>query len=288
MTIQLKNTLIHGISFFLGLLLFCLVSQPSAGPPELMLPQVDDGERDLSGWWMSEKLDGIRGYWDGRRLWSKNGRMFYPPEEFIAGLPDFALDGELWGGRGTFEQTVSIVRQDRPHSGWLRLKFAVFDVPGGNGPFYRRIEQAKLWFARHPSAYAFVIVQSTIHDRDQVRREVQRVEAAGGEGLVVRDPQACYAAGRSSKIFKVKSFADAEAVVVDYIPGRGANSGHLGSLLVERKDGMRFRIGTGFNQDERENPPPIGSVITYKYYGFYQSGRPRFPVFLRVRRDHDW
>jgi DNA ligase-1 len=203
----------------------------------------------------------------------------------LAGLPEFALEGELWGGRGTFESTASIVQRDQPHDGWLQLRFAIFDVPAAPGPFRQRIAIAREWFAAHPSAYAFVIPQRPVRDREELRQELQRIEALGGEGLIVRNPRAGYIAGRNGEILKVKGFFDAEAVVVGHLPGQGANAGRLGSLLVELADGTRFRIGTGFSATEREHPPPLGTVISFKYYGCYRSGIPKFPSFLRIRRD---
>lgn len=268
----------------LGLLCW-LLPVNLAGAAGMMLPQVDGGDDDISGWWLSEKLDGVRGYWDGRQLWSKNGRLLQPPAAFVAGLPTFALEGELWGGRGSFERTASIVRQEQPHPGWLQLRFAIFDVPAAAGPFAERIALAQVWLAAHPSTYAFVIPQKPIADRAQLQQELQRVTAAGGEGLIVRNPQALYRAGRSPNIRKVKAFDDAEATVVGHIPGQGKHRGRLGALLVEGPDGTRFRLGTGFSDAERENPPPVGTVVTYKYYGSYPSGRPKFPAFLRIRRD---
>jgi len=270
----------------LFLIFFCwLLPATLAAASGMMLPQADDGEGDISGWWMSEKLDGVRGTWDGHRLWSKNGRLFQPPVAFVAGLPAFALEGELWGGRGTFEATASIVQKAQPHDGWLQLQFAIFDVPAATGPFTERIARAQAWFAAHPSSYAFVIPQLPVRDRIQLQQELQRVEALGGEGLIIRNPQALYIAGRSPEIRKVKGFEDAEAVVFGHVPGQGKHRGRLGSLLVELPDGTRFRIGTGFSDAERDSPPPIGAVVTFKYYGRYQSGIPKFPSFLRVRRD---
>ena len=264
---------------------FWLVPAIPAAPSDRMLPRTDDGESDISGWWMSEKLDGVRAAWDGRRLWSKNGRPFKPAPAFVAGLPDFALEGELWGGRGTFERTASIVQKEEHHDGWLELRFAIFDVPGAAGPFAVRIARAREWFAAHPSAHAFVIPQVPVLDRTQLQQEFRRIEAAGGEGVIVRNPGAPYIDGRSSEVLKVKSFADDEAVVVGHVPGQGANLGRLGSLLVELADGTRCKIGTGFSGAERDNPPPIGAVVTFKYYGRYRSGIPKFPSFLRIRHD---
>ncbi len=274
-----------GLSLWLLLLGGGLMPLAFGAPTAMMLPRVDAGQEDVAGWLMSEKLDGVRGYWDGKRLWSKNGKLFHPPAAFVAGLPGFALEGELWGGRGTFEQTVGIVLEQQPHDGWLQLQFAVFDVPATDGGFTRRIEQAESWFAAHPSPYAAVIPQVPVRDRAHLRQELERITALGGEGLIVRKPEAFYAAGRSAQILKVKDFDDAEAVVVGHIAGEGRNAGRLGSLLVELEDGTRFRIGTGFSDGERDNPPPLGAVITFKHTGFYQSGIPKFPSFLRIRRD---
>ncbi|OGQ88800.1 MAG: DNA ligase [Deltaproteobacteria bacterium RIFOXYD12_FULL_56_24] len=256
-----------------------------AGPAEPMLPQVDDGGRTISGWLMSEKLDGVRGYWDGQQLWSKNGTLFQPPREFVADLPPFALEGELWGGRGSFAATAAAVqRQDDP-AGWLRLRFGIFDVPQAPGPFHQRLELASAWFAAHPSAHAFVIAQQPVQNRVELRRELARIEGLGGEGLIVRDPAALYLAGRRPEIIKVKSFEDGEAVVIEHLPGRGRNAGQLGALLVELPDGTKFRIGTGFTAEQRRNPPPLGATITFKHHGRYRSGLPKFPVFLRIRHD---
>jgi DNA ligase-1 len=265
--------------------LFLLLSAMPAQAFEPMLPQTDTGDKDLRGWLMSEKLDGVRARWDGRRLWSKNGEKFSPPAEFIRNLPPFALEGELWGGRGTFEQTVSIVSRQQAHAGWLGLKLGVFDVPEAAGGFSRRIEKARAWFATHPADYAFVIDQIPVRDRAQVQQELQRVEQSGGEGLIVRQADSLYHGGRSAEILKVKTYLDAEAKVVAQLPGQGRNSGRLGALLVEEKNGTAFKIGTGFSDDQRNNPPPVGSLITFKYYGRYASGLPKFPVFLRVRTD---
>jgi DNA ligase-1 len=264
-----------------------LIPAAYCAPVETMLPGVYAEGRDISGWLISEKLDGARGYWDGKQLWSKNGKAFHPPAAFIRDLPDFPLEGELWGGRGTFEKTVSIVLKQEPHDGWLQLKFAIFDVPAASGGFTRRLEKARDWFAAHPSHHAFVIAQTPVRDEEHLRQELRRVEELGGEGLIVREPDALYTGGRSMEILKVKDFQDAEAVVVGHLPGQGRNLGRLGALLVELPDGTRFKIGSGFRDEERANPPPTGEVITFKYFGYHQSGLPRFPSFLRIRRDKD-
>ena len=280
---MLKKTICSLIYHGVFVLLLSLPLQAS----DLMLPKVYTGQIDVAGWLMSEKLDGVRGYWDGRRLLSKNGQVFFPPATFIRDLPPFPVEGEIWGGRGSFAQTLAIITQKTPHNGWLELQLAIFDVPKAPGGFSRRIAVAREWFATHPSAYAFVIPQIRVGDKEQLSRHLSQIEALGGEGLIVRQADAHYTAGRSCTILKVKNYQDAEARVLAHLPGKGRNEGRLGSLLVELDDGTRCKIGGGFSDVERESPPPIGAVITFKFYGRYPSGIPRFPSFLRIRADRD-
>ncbi len=255
---------------------------------DIMLPQLYSDNIHVVGWLMSEKLDGVRGYWDGKQLLSKNGSVFHPPPAFTKDLPPFPLEGELWGGRGTFHQTVSTVKKQYTHDKWLTIQFAIFDVPRETGSFSRRIQKASTWFLAHPSQFAFVIPQQTISSIPQLQTELQRIEQLGGEGLIVRNPEAVYSTGRSSDILKVKNFFDMEAVVVQHLPGKGKYLGELGSLLVElpeKYQKLRFKIGTGFSDAERKHPPAIGTLITFKYYGFYPSGIPKFPSYMRIRSD---
>jgi DNA ligase-1 len=254
---------------------------------EMMLPEVYDEGCEVSDWLMSEKLDGVRGYWDGQKMWSKNGKDLQPPDEFVRGLPGFPLEGELWGGRNTFEKTVSIVMKEKAHNGWLELRFAIFDVPEVPDSFTQRMEKARDWFEKHPTPYAFVIPQLPVRNAVHLQEELQRVMELGGEGLIVREPDAFYTDGRSAQILKVKDFQDAEAVVVGHLPGQGRNQGRLGALLVELPNGLRFKIGTGFSDEERNDPPPLNELISFKYFGYHSSGIPRFPSFLRIRRDKD-
>ena len=253
---------------------------------EVMLPLVYEGNIDFPDWLMSEKFDGVRGYWDGRRLLSKSGKPFDPPPAFTRNFPDFPVEGELWGGRNTFEKTIGIIKQQGPHDGWLELQFAIFDVPKAPDGFEKRLSQAAKWFDEHPSEYAFVIEHRPVVSQKHLDSALHRIEKLGGEGIILRKRGSPYSPGRSRDILKVKSYDDTEAVVIAQLPGKGRNAGRMGALLVALPDrNIKFKIGTGFSDAVREDPPPVGSHITFKYYGFYASGIPRFPSFLRIREN---
>jgi len=243
-----------------------------------------DGEQDLTGWWMSEKLDGVRAFWDGTRFVSRQGNPFFAPDWFRKELPDAVLDGELWIGRREFQQTVSIVRSRDQNEGWRKVRFLVFDAPAHNDTWEKRMEVLKQLLPKsgRKDAIATALEHVRCEGVPHLRKYLKRIEKAGGEGLMLREPASVYEAGRSSTLLKVKSFLDAEATVLEHQPGRGKFRGVMGALVVELADGTRFSVGTGFSDQERANPPPIGSLITFSYQELTKAGVPRFPSFLRI------
>ena len=120
-------------------------------------------------------------------------------------------------------------------------------------------------------------------DHAALMERLDSIVRAGGEGLMLHRDGSDYRAGRSDDLLKVKPYLDAEARVVAQLPGKGKYAGMLGALLVEDKEGRRFRIGTGFSDAERRSPPPIGSLVTFKYQERTDKGIPRFASFLRLR-----
>ena len=254
------------------------------GPP-LLLAQKWEMEVDLMGWWMSEKLDGVRAYWDGAQFLSRLGNRFVAPEWFVEGLPSTPLDGELWGGRKLFQRTVGIVKRQDASPLWRELRFVVFDAPGHGGEFEERIEHLRTELGRIGREHLTFLDHQRCRDNDHLREELARVEALGGEGLMLRQPRSRYEAGRSSTLLKVKSFHDDEARVVAHVPGEGKHKGRLGALELELANGTRFNVGTGFSDRERESPPPIGAVVTFRYQELSNAGVPRFPTYVGVRID---
>lgn len=255
-----------------------------AGPP-LLLAGTWGNAADLSGWWMSEKLDGVRAYWDGRQFLSRLGNLFHAPEWFVEGFPDVPLDGELWIDRKKFQRTVSIVRRQDKTELWREVRFLVFDAPASGGGFEERIGFIKETLASRRAAFAQPHEHALCKDLDCLRAELARVEALGGEGLMLRQPGSKYEAGRSATLLKVKSFRDAEAVVVGHQPGAGRHKGRLGALLVRLPDGTEFGVGTGFSDRQRASPPPVGATVTFRYQELSDAGVPRFPSYVGVRVD---
>jgi len=270
---------------FAWLLILFISSVTHAAPPQLLLLTSYRPEADIIGWYMSEKLDGVRAYWDGQQLLSRQGNRFAAPDWFTEKLPPFELDGELWITRGRFEETLSIVSRDNPHPDWQQITYNIFEVPNGPGGLDARLERLQKYMERHPTAHLRIIPQTLCRNIDHLKVRLTEIEAAGGEGLVLRNPVTPYETGRSPNALKVKSFDDMEGRVVGYRPGKGKYQGMTGALWVEIEGGRRFYIGTGLTDRERKSPPPMGSIITFKHQGFTKNGIPRFASFMRLREE---
>ncbi|KAI0029276.1 DNA ligase/mRNA capping enzyme [Vararia minispora EC-137] len=243
---------------------------------------VDTGP-DPAGWWVSEKLDGVRTFYDGRSMYSRVGNPFIPPKWFLEKLPkDVTLDGELFAGRGKFQDAVSIVKtRNSPH--WKDITFQVFDIPSsGTKPFEDRIKELQALFGpdgKWACEEVVVVEHEQVRDRQHVLDKLKDIEKLGGEGLMLRKPMSQYEGRRSNTMLKVKTFFDAEAVVVGYEPGKGRHKGVTGSLKCRMESGKTFNVGTGLSDKQRQNPPKIGEIIVYRFQEFTRDGVPRFPSY---------
>jgi DNA ligase-1 len=249
-----------------------------AQKPKLLLLKTYK-DQNITGWVMSEKLDGIRAYWDGQKLISRGGKVIHAPKWFTKSYPPFEIDGELWTKQGDFENISSIVRDKIPSDQWKKITHNIFEVPHVKGDLFERLEKVKPYEGK----YIRIIPQIKIKNKQALKDFLKSVEKKGGEGVVVRDPNAAYIAKRTSKALKVKSFLDAECKVMALNNGKGKYRNLLGSLRCELPNGTQFKIGSGFSDNERKHPPKIGDIVTFKYKEFTKYGKPRFPVFLRIR-----
>ena len=277
-----------------SLFLFCFVVHTNASAADasehqrapVMLANVYHPGIDLSAYWVSEKYDGVRGYWDGKRLLTRGGEVISPPAWFVAGWSTIPLDGELWAGRGGFANAVSTVRRQTPDdTAWRKMRFMVFDLPAHEGTFDQRLPILESTIAAINLPWVQVVKQNKVEDHRTLQKMLNAITKEGGEGLMLHRGTSLYRAERNDDLLKIKLHDDAEARVIAYISGKGKHVGRLGALLVEMPNGQRFKLGTGFSDAQREHPPMLGSLVTYRFRGVNDSGIPRFASFLRVRED---
>lgn len=255
-----------------------------AEAPAILLAEVYRDQIDVTRYLVSEKLDGVRAIWDGERLRFRSGREIKAPAWFVNSLPKTPLDGELWLGRGRFEALSGIVRREQPDEAeWRAVRYMVFELPGAQGSFRERAAAIRQLVRQAKLPWLQEIEQFEVADRASLQKRLKSVVQGGGEGLMLHRADAAYETGRSDTLLKLKPWNDAEAVVIGHLPGKGKYTGMLGALRVRSADGREFSLGTGFTDEQRRNPPAIGSEVTYRYRDLTVHGQPRFASFMRLR-----
>ena len=246
-----------------------------------MLAKKFTGQR-VKGWLMSEKLDGVRAIWTGSEFISRNGNRFFAPDWFTSQLPKgIVLDGELYLGRGSFQACVGIVRKKTPVDGdWQRVRYFVFDAPIHPGDFRERLSFCKMLL--DGCGVSQVVEHVTCKDGNHLRFFFESVVQAGAEGVMLRNPTSAYDRCRSDNLLKYKPVDSDEAIILEHVRGEGRNTNRLGALVV-RWGKLIFKVGAGIPDILRDNPPRIGSTVTFLFSGTTDAGIPRFPVFSTVR-----
>ena len=257
-----------------------------AARPALMLANVYRPGVNLADYWVSEKYDGVRGYWDGSRLFTRGGAAVAAPPWFSAGWPALPMDGELWAGHGAFGKAVSTVRQQHAvDRAWREMRFMAFDLPGQSGTFDARLPALQKLLAQADQARLVLVAQTKLRNDGALQARLDQTVQAGGEGLMLHRGASLYRGERNDDLLKFKPYLDADAQVVASIPGFGKNDGQMGALVVKTPQGQRFKLGTGFSDAQRRAPPAPGTWVVYRFRDSNPSGIPRFASFLRVRDD---
>lgn len=204
---------------------------------------------------------------------------------------------------------------------YANVVYKVFDAPtcGAKSQSSRdsqcllseRLNTVQMFITRYKPHHIELIEQKISHPNDKIFQNtlhamLDAIIKNGGEGLILRPDERGYKIGRAKNAFKLKAHNDAECKVIGYTEGKGKLSGKMGALICEqeineqddigillspqtfaknptdsKKHTITFKIGTGFSEVMRENPPKIGTIITYKYNGLSKNGLPKNAVFLR-------
>lgn len=190
-----------------------------SGHISVMLAQTYEPDKhDPSGWLMSEKLDGVRCFWNGTTLFSRNGVKIRAPKEWVDMMPAIALDGELWTGRDDFHKAVTItIHREHGMDEWKDVKYMVFDAPMVPGTFQERIAVAKKAIDEKPNKTVQLIKQSVCKSATHLETLMDEVCGGQGEGVMIKDPKSDYHRKRSYSLLKVKRFEDAEATVIGHV-----------------------------------------------------------------------
>ena len=254
----------------------------------LLAHSFDKNKVDPQGWWLSEKLDGVRCVAIGGKFFTRTGKPINAPASFLKDIPTgHVFDGELYGSRDNFDKVSGIARQKFPvEKNWAALSYRIFDIVDLKKPFEKRQELLNTLI---PTDHKHLVVvdQTLCKGQAHLDSMLESIEEGGGEGLMLREAKSLYVCKRSHTLLKVKSFKDVDARVVEHTLGKGRNKRVLGAVVCELPNKKRFRCGSGFSDAQRKKPPPVGSLITVKYFEMTKRGVPRFPTYVGQRLEQD-
>mmetsp|Transcript_20022 Transcript_20022/g.22278 ORF Transcript_20022/g.22278 Transcript_20022/m.22278 type:complete len:688 (-) Transcript_20022:161-2224(-) len=240
----------------------------------------DYAGQPVEGWWMCEKLDGIRALWDGKRLYSRKGNFIPAPPPFLERLPeDTPLEGELWVGRSEF---YTLMRQIYASKNWAQIRFHVFDLPLNKAdPWEKRYEQMKELIPENDPVLRLV-EHEQIKNKDHMQKKLDEIIGLGGEGVVMRKPGHLYTPGTTNSVLKIKEYFDTEVkMIAPHVTEKKSNLLHC-----EMPNGLDVFVKC--TTYDYNNPPPEDSVLTISHQGLAPSGKPRYPFLLRRRHELSW
>ena len=244
---------------------------------------------NIESYAISEKFDGVRGIWDGKEMFSKNGKKLAIPPCFAEKLAILELkdgefvEGELWADYGKFAEVSSLARRKNPTCAEFEsVKYLIFNAQfNESSDFLANLSKIQSILESHKTPQIRTITQHKFSSSKELQDFFDAVVAKGGEGVILRD---------SHTAFKLKAQHDAECKIIDYTRGKGRLGGKVGSIVCESladknagiKNGIIFRIGSGLSDEMRTNPPKIGTIITYKFSGVSKNSVPLHTRFWRV------
>lgn len=249
---------------------------------------------DTTGWFWSEKLDGMKGRWINGEMLTRSGQKIEVPKWFSEQLPKkHSVEGELYFGKGTFHKTgvfrrtssgsVDSMKRRVSENTWKKVEFHIFDLIDYQLTWVERQNILSKIITENSSIY--LVKWKKIKSSEYLEKHFSKVIKKGGEGVILADPWGIYEDGKVEQILKYKKQLDNEAIVTGY---RTDDSGQRLASLEVRMGNIEFHIGTGFKVKQRYNfrkKFPVGCKVTFTYELVGKNKKPRSPVFKGLRVD---
>ncbi len=293
---HMRSTFVYYGGLILSILLM-IISQWSLAMPlqhGVAMGESTWANLPIESYYISEKLDGVRGYWTGTEMLSRQGYPIIVPTWFTKHLGERPLDGEIWLGRERFEELSALIaREDVEDPLWNEVTYQIFDLPAEKGRFKERvvIMQDYIESLQANNPHLKMIPQEKFSSKEALSAHLQAVSQAGGEGLMLHHEDAYYRPyQRTHDLIKLKVVDEGCALVRGYNPGKGKYQGMVGSLRVEtiiNGEKRYFKVGSGLTDALRADPPKIGSAIIYRHNDLTKRGIPRFPRFKALHLEEN-
>jgi len=259
--------------------------------PVFMQPKLD-GVRCLIQQEFHKDGDKVVAYSRTGKKWLNIDHILQSLKPFFAGNPDVILDGELYNHalKDDFEKIISCVRKQKPTAmdraeSRKLVQFHCYDIVDESMTFDKRY---KFVFDNLRCSYGIrTVVTHWVESEDEAKVRHQYNLSKGYEGSILRLNDT-YQCKRSHSLRKFKDFHDAEAVLVDWVEGKGKRKGTIGKFMAIDADGNEFGMPVMDNFKKlqtmfKEMQSWVGKEATFTYFERTKANSYRHPLFKAIR-----
>ena len=252
---------------------------------------------------MQPKLDGVRcviqcdnseikAYSRTGKEWKNFDHILFNLKGFFHFNPTVILDGELYNHdfKDNFEKIISMVRKTKPTDearaeSAKNVQFHCYDIIDENETFE---ERNKFIIQNVPRNHCVTHVSTTRCASDHDAKEMHAVNlACGFEGSILRTNDV-YKCGRSWHLRKFKDFHDDEAMILDWVEGKGKRKGTIGKFMAQDSAGNIFGMPVMdkfeyLQNNFEEMKTWVGKLATFTYFERTNADSYRHPLFKCIR-----
>ena len=258
--------------------------------------------------YIQPKLDGVRCLFTAKGAFSRANNQFMNVDHITKDLkpvfdryPTLILDGELYnhGLKDDFEKIISLVKKKKPtdddkEEAAELVQYHIYDVASFPHATYtwrmNFVNSLKNSAMFRTSSCLCISDTKVALDFDDAQKLHAKNIKLGYEGSIYRSMEGKYKGTRSWDLMKFKDFHDAEAIIVDFVAGKGKRTGTLGKFIMQDYEGVEFGCppGKGYNYDALaemlENAAQyVGQLATFTYFERTKAGSYRHPHYKCLR-----
>lgn len=247
---------------------------------------------DIKDYYVSEYIDGMSAYWDGKNLFNNRLQKYEIDPNFTKNFPPFELKGLLFCGTDYYD-TVNDVMLDK-----LRCtKFYVADVPHEKDDLMDRLQYLKDYLDKHPNDKIVFVKQHNFNTPNEFIDFFNTVTLTDSEGVYLHKKHTDYDVAKSDKILRIRKFYKDNCIIskvnkdennklINYeCKWKKTNALRVSKdklNYIDNDEYSKIIIGSGFNMNDIENPLEVGTKIAFKYYKLSKDNKPMHCVFIRA------
>jgi len=236
--------------------------------------------------------DIIKAYSRTGKEWRNIDHILFNLKPWFALNPDVILDGELYNHdfKDNFEKIISMVRKTKPTDearaeSAENVQFHCYDIIDETKTFE---ERNKFITQTVPRNHCIKHVKTQAIATESLAKVVHQQNLDNGyEGSILRTNDT-YACKRSHNLRKFKDFHDDEAMILDWVEGKGKRVGTIGKFMAQDSEGNIFGMPVmdkfQYLQDNFEEMKTwVGKLATFTYFERTKANSYRHPLFKCIR-----